>query len=208
MLPPDYNRAYMLRANGFDLTVLPSVFHPKWHFTSLFFARVCEGLLGREQTTVLDIGTGTGLAALSAARRATRVVATDINPAAVRCAKINTITNRMADKIEVYEGDMFAPVQGQTFDLIICNPPYFRGVPHTEAQLAYLGGPELERISRMARGAHAYLNRGGKLACVLGDAADVPAIIRLIEEFGWVGRVVARRSVFIEEITVWEFSER
>src|SRR5438105_6950085 len=45
MRPPDYGRTYKVRVNGFDLVVLPTVFHPTWHFTSRFFAEECERLL-------------------------------------------------------------------------------------------------------------------------------------------------------------------
>src|SRR5437867_11791880 len=70
-LPPDYNRSYRLISNGFEITVLPSVFHPKWHFTSEFLAETCTALIpGHGDCSVLEVGTGTGLVALSAARRA------------------------------------------------------------------------------------------------------------------------------------------
>ncbi len=207
-LPPDYNRTYWLKSNGFEITVLPSVFHPKWHFTSEFFAETCVSLIPRHgDCSVLEIGTGTGLIALSAARRAKRVVAVDINPAAVKCARINATNNGMASKIEVYEGDMFGPVTDRKFDLILCNPPYFRGTPRSEADLAYLAGPNLEWISRMASEAHNYLSDGGSLACVFGDAANVPALVALIEKKGWTGRIIAKRATPLEELTVWQFKE-
>lgn len=204
--PPNYNRTYSIRSNGFNITVLPSVFHPRWHFTSEFFAEVCATLIPRHgDCNALDIGTGTGLVALSAARRADRVVAVDINPAAAKCARINAANNGMANKIEVYEGDMFGPAMGRKFDIILCNPPYFRGNVRSEADLAYMAGPNLEWLSRLASEAHDYLSKGGSLACVFGDAANVPSLVALITEKGWTGRVVARRKSLLEELTVWKF---
>src|ERR1043165_2701193 len=44
-LPPDYNRTYRLTSNGFEITVLPSVFHPKWHFISEFLGETCSLLI-------------------------------------------------------------------------------------------------------------------------------------------------------------------
>src|SRR5437868_11939339 len=204
-LPPDYNRSYRLRCNGLDITVLPSVFHPRWHFTSVFLAEQTAQLVPGPSAQVLEIGTGTGLVALSAARRAARVVAVDVNPAAARCAKLNAVANGLAGKIEVYEGDMFGPVAGRKFDLIVCNPPYFRGRPSTEAQLAYLAGPNLEWISRLAHEAHAHMAPGGSLACVFGGAADVPALVARIEAQGWTGYIAAQRSTIFEEMYIWQF---
>src|SRR5437868_14810454 len=63
-LPPDYNRSYSLTSNGFEIIVLPSVFHPKWHFTSEFLAETCAALIpGHGDCSVLEVGTGTGLVA-------------------------------------------------------------------------------------------------------------------------------------------------
>ena len=56
------------------------------------------------------MGTGSGVCAVFAARHARRVVAVDINPAAVRCAGINALLNDLEHKIEVRHGDLFAPV--------------------------------------------------------------------------------------------------
>ena len=207
-LPPDYNRTYRLRSNGLEIMVLPSVFHPRWHFTSTFFANQCASLVPCPDSAVLEIGTGTGLVALSAARRASRVVATDVNPAAARCAKLNAVANGLASKVEVYEGDMFAPVAGRKFDLILCNPPYFRGQPRTDAQLAYMGGPNLEWVSRFAREAHSYLTPDGTIACVFGSAADVPTLVSLIEAQGWRGYIRATRSTLVEYLSIWQFNPK
>src|SRR6478735_595907 len=116
--PPDYNRSYRLRTNGFEIVVLPTVFHPRWHFTSSFFARTVEAQVRGNALDVLEIGTGTGLVAMSAARHARRTVAVDLNPTAVRCAKLNVLNNNLGARVEVYQGDMFAPVEGQRFGLI------------------------------------------------------------------------------------------
>jgi SAM-dependent methyltransferase len=71
----------------------------------------------------LDIGTGSGIHALSAAEHARRVVAVDINPRALRFAEFNAVLNGHAD-IEFREGNAFEPVEGERFDLIVSNPPY------------------------------------------------------------------------------------
>jgi methylase of polypeptide subunit release factors len=71
----------------------------------------------------LDLGTGSGFQALMMARHARRVVAVDINPRAVRYACFNALLNELPN-VEVREGDLFEPVDGETFDLIVSNPPY------------------------------------------------------------------------------------
>ena len=62
------------------------------------------------------MGTGSGVGAVFAAQWARRVVAVDINPAAVRCARINALLNHVEDRVDVVEGDLFEPIGGQRFD--------------------------------------------------------------------------------------------
>ena len=77
----------------------------------------------RDSDCTLDLGTGTGVQAMLASRHSKQVVATDINPRALEFARFNAALNGI-DNIEFVEGDMFDAVEGRTFDLIVCNPPF------------------------------------------------------------------------------------
>jgi hypothetical protein len=77
----------------------------------------------RRASAALDLGTGCGIQALLAAKHSDRVVATDVNPRALRFAAFNAALNGI-DSLEQREGDFFAPVVGEQFDLIVANPPY------------------------------------------------------------------------------------
>lgn len=74
--------------------------------------------------TALDLGTGCGVQALHLARHADRVVATDVNPRALAMARFNAALNGVADRVEVREGSLFAPVHRERFDLVTTNPPF------------------------------------------------------------------------------------
>ena len=111
---------------GTPLLVTPSVFNPRLLRTGAFFAAQIDGALVRGESEVLDMGTGSGVCALFAARHARRVVAIDINPAAVRCAQINALMNQLHTRIEVRHGDLFGAVAGERFDLVLFNPPFVR----------------------------------------------------------------------------------
>jgi hypothetical protein len=73
--------------------------------------------------TALDLGTGSGIHALTAAAHAGHVVGVDINPRAVRFAEFNAALNGI-ENVEFRVGNLFGPVEGETFDLIVSNPPY------------------------------------------------------------------------------------
>lgn len=95
---------------------------------------------------VLELGTGCGLLAILAAKAGAHVVATDINQAALECARANAVKHQVEDRIDFRLGDLFEPVAGERFDLVIFNPPYLP-VKQNEAlgtpiDLAWEAGPE------------------------------------------------------------------
>ena len=73
--------------------------------------------------SALDIGTGSGIQAIWAARHCERVVAVDVNPRALNLAAFNARLNGITN-IEFRDGSLFEPVEGERFDLVLCNAPY------------------------------------------------------------------------------------
>lgn len=73
--------------------------------------------------TFLDLGSGSGVQSLLAARHCQSVCGVDLNPRAVNFARFNAQLNGF-EQIEFLQGDLFEPVDSQTFDLIVSNPPY------------------------------------------------------------------------------------
>lgn len=73
--------------------------------------------------SALDLGCGNGVQALLLARHAARVTGTDANPRALAFARFNARLNGV-ENVEWLEGDLFAPVAGRRFDLVVSNPPY------------------------------------------------------------------------------------
>jgi SAM-dependent methyltransferase len=83
-----------------------------------------ESLTVRRQVrSTLDLGCGGGIQALLAARHSEHVIAVDKNPHALDFARFNAAFNGLRN-VECRQGDLFEPVVGQRFDLVVCNPPY------------------------------------------------------------------------------------
>ena len=103
-----------------------------------------ENLAVKEGEVILDMGAGCGILSIIAAEKAAKVVAVDINPYAIRCAKENAKLNRVADKIFFVQGDLFTPIKiGEKFSLILFNAPYLPSESTEEAswlELAWAGG--------------------------------------------------------------------
>lgn len=113
----------------------------------------------RPSRRTLDLGTGCGLQAFLAARHSAEVVAADRNPRAVAFAAFNARLNGL-DNVECLEGDLFEPVRGREFDLVVSNPPF---VISPESRYIYRdSGMRGDAISQtIARQVPALLAEGG-----------------------------------------------
>ncbi len=120
----------------------------------------------------IDIGSGSGVAALVLAERCRRVVATDITERACAFIRFNAALNRRTN-IEVVAGDCYAPVAGRTFDLIVSHPPY---VPALTRERVYRDAGETgeDILRRFIAGAPGHLKPAGTCIAVSAgwDAAD------------------------------------
>jgi methylase of polypeptide subunit release factors len=103
------------------IVTLPGVFRP--HSDTWLLARCLRGQALPRAASVLDVCTGSGALAVAAARHgAGDVTAIDVSRRAVVTARINARLNRV--RIRALRGDLFAPVTGERFDVIVSNPPY------------------------------------------------------------------------------------
>ena len=148
---------------------------------------------------MLDVGTGTGAVALAAARRgAAKVTAVDVSARAVLAARANAMMRGL--RLRVLRGDLFRPVAGEVFDVILANPPYVvgergRGLPRRGKDRAWEGGPEGRLIlDQICAQAPAHLAPGGTLLIVQSALSGVEASLRALRRSGLRASVVARRS--------------
>jgi SAM-dependent methyltransferase len=114
-----------------------------------------------------DLGTGTGVLAFVLARGGARVVATDLEPRAVACARDNAERLGLADRVEVREADLFPPGEA---DLVVANPPWVPATPHTPLDRAVYD-PGGEVVARLVAGLDAHVRPGGEAWIVISDLA-------------------------------------
>ncbi len=195
-----YDDFRLERVNGVPFIVMPTVFNPKVPRTGEFLASLLDSRLVARDWEVLDMGTGSGVCAVFAAKHAQRVVAVDINPAAVRCAAINAHLNHLEHKIEVRLGDLFAAVADERFDLILFNPPFLRGAPRDDRDRAWRSSDMAERF---AAGLGAQLRPGGSALVLLSTFGDGRFFLEEFAKRGLVVSVLAERRFVNERLTVF-----
>jgi release factor glutamine methyltransferase len=193
------------RVAGFRLVVPPTVFHPWVFVTSGFFASFLDGLdLGGKQ--VAEVGTGTGILALVAARAgATTVVAIDINPNAVRAVEDNAKANGLNQLVRPVCANLFSAIAPRPlFDVILSSPPSFAGEALDLADRAWHAGPNYRDIASLFDQARERLAADGCFYVLLSSHSDLELLGRLIDQAGFHARLVAQRSLLFETIIIYE----
>jgi HemK-related putative methylase len=190
---------------GAPILVLSEVFNPKifWSGEFLADALLADPTLVPEGATVLDMGTGSGVGAVFAARRARRVLGVDINPEAVRSARINALLHRVDDRVEVREGDLFGPVAGERFDRVLFNPPYFRREPRDLLERAFFSTDVVERF---AAGLRDHLAPGGQCLLLLASSGDEGALLNAFKLRSFSVETATRRDVRAEVLSLYRLT--
>src|SRR5258708_7337740 len=200
----DRRSTRFVRAAGFRLAIYPSVFHPKLFLTSELFARFLS-TIDLEGKQLADVGTGTGILALAAARAGAKAVALDINPMAVNAAADNARSNGLGNRVIAVRSDlMSALAPDPQFDVIISNPPFFSGEPRDIADRAWVAGPRYRDIASLFEQARQRLKPSGTMYVLLSSDSDLHFLGQLIAKAGFRARIATAFSIVIESMIIYE----
>lgn len=191
-----YERTVLEEVDGLTLVVPPDVFNPKLLRSGAFLVEQARRLppgLG-----VLDLGCGSGASGIAAARAGCRVTASDINPAAVRCTRANALLNNV--ELQVQAGDLFAPLGDARFDVVLFNPPYYRGVPRHALDHAWRSPDVIERFAEQL---DEHLTPNGYALVVLSSDGAPEAFLGALQRNGFGRAAVAQRDFLNEVMTVY-----
>jgi len=193
------------RAAGFRLTVRPTVFHPRFFISSEAFAAFIDGL-DLSGKSVADVGTGSGILALAAARAgAANVIAADINPNAALCAAENARANGMGERVTAVCTNLLSALAPRPlFDVILSSPPKHAGEPRDLADRGWHAGPNYRDIAALFDQSRERLKPGGRLYVMVSSDSNLDLFGTLIDRAGFRARLVHERSIFIESFIIYE----
>ena len=196
----------------------PSVLIPRPD-TEILVEQVLAYTLKDTETTILDIGTGSGNIAISLAyyRPKSQIVAVDISQEALDIAKENAGLNRVGGRIQFIRDDIFDSAFilkiGGNFDIIVSNPPYiseteFQSLPEEvrnyEPEIALRDGADgLTFHRRIAQVAYEMLNAGGKIFLEVG-MGQWKAVKEILQQNGFQNVSVAKDLAGIDRVLVGE----
>jgi release factor glutamine methyltransferase len=171
---------------------------------------LAENLDVNDGDTVLDMGTGCGMLGILAAKKAKYVVAVDINPYAVRCARENALLNNARSKISFIQADLFVALSEKTkFDTILFNAPYLpveESEPTSWVDRAWSGGATgREVIDRFIIESVAHLEERGSVILLQSSLADIEGTLLAFKKQGMSGKIAAECvQPFFEKIVLLE----
>lgn len=173
---------------GLRLAIPPGVFHPGVFLSTPVFISFLQEIDFQDKT-VLDVGTGSGLIALFAARRGALVTALDINPLACETARRNAEKNNLP--LRIVESDLFDNLPPQSFDYLLINPPYFPRDPVSAAEHAFFAGDNFGYFEKLFSCMPAFMHRAPR-------RTEVWLIMSKDAHFEKIKTVAAARGICLE----------
>ena len=167
---------------------------------------LAENLMIKENQSVLEIGTGSGIVAMYASRLTDRITVTDINFDACELARKNFEENGI-DNIEILFGNLFEPVKNRKFDVILFNTPYLptedEEVIDDTINYAFDGGLNGRKvIDLFLNEVGNHLNDGGIVQMIQSSLSGNEETLDRLDELGFIAEIAASEHFFFEDITL------
>lgn len=150
---------------------------------------------------VLDMGTGTGIQAFTAAKKADKVIAVDVDPKAIEYCNnaFHTFKN-----VEFKESELFSNVDGK-FDVIIFNPPYLpeskydKNIDVTGGKLGW------ETIESFLKEAKNHLKSKGFILMVFSSYTNKDKVLEIAENNKYKPKILQKKHISFEDLYVYQF---
>jgi release factor glutamine methyltransferase len=170
------------RYKNIGIRVFPGVFHPQFFFSTTILLRYLEKITLAHRS-FLELGAGSGLISVFAAKKGAQVTASDISQTAVN----NVLENQKANHVAfpVFHSDLFTKLPPETFDIIVINPPYYKKNPVSEADHAWYCGENAEYFSKLFFSLSRFMKAQSQVIMVLSDACDLRLITSIAGEHGF-----------------------
>lgn len=185
------------------LEIPPQVFHPGFFFSTRLLLQYISALSLQGQR-FLELGAGSGLISIQAAKKGAMVTATDINPVAIECLQRNCNQNEVNP--EIILSDLFTNMPEQSFDIIAINPPYYKKQPQTMADHAWYCGENGEYFEQLFAKLEKYIHKNSIVLMVLSEECDFHMISEIASGHNFsMQKKITKRSAW-EKLYIYQIS--
>lgn len=198
-------KARMFRYKDILLRVAPEVFHPGFFFTTRFLLQAV-GKQPLKGTEFLELGCGSGLIAIYAAKQGAGVTATDINPVAIRFLDENMKRNHV--HLTLIESNLFEEIPVQQFDIIAINPPFYKKMPLSIKDHAWYCGEHGEYFSSLFKSLNMYIHSKTQVLMVLFEGCDMNMITGFAEKNGFNLACIETKKNLLEKNFIFRIEKK
>jgi release factor glutamine methyltransferase len=178
-----------------SVRVSPGVFHPGFFFSTRFIL----DFLSKQKLhykNFLEVGSGSGIISIYAARQHANVTALDINKKAVRDTRENSRRNNA--QVIVFESDLFTNVPPAQFDWIVINPPYYPVNPKNEEEYAWNCGANHQYFERLFAGLKSFSHQNTNTLMILSEVCDLNTIFDIAKRHGYHFEKILEKKVWAD----------
>ena len=183
-------------SKAIKVIVKPGVFHPGLFISTKILLSFIDDL-NLETKSFLELGAGSGIISILAAKKGAVVYASDISRTATENIKLNAEMNDVI--INVTESDLFKKIPQQEFDFIVINPPYYPEDPESEEEYAWYCGSNYEYFTNIFNSIHSYINSSTKVYIILSEVCNIPKIKSIGESNNFNWKIELQKSVWGEK---------
>jgi release factor glutamine methyltransferase len=187
-----------------QLRIHPEVFHPGY-FHSTRILLNCMESLHLQGKKLLELGAGSGLISITAAKAGADVTATDINPVAMRYLQQNMASNHV--DLTVIVSDLFMMIPRQVFDVVVINPPYYFDSPADFKAHAWYCGKNGEYFHSLFASLSNYTNSNTVILMVLCEGSNRQQIQSIAGEYGFEFKCMKEVQNLIERNYVYSIRQ-
>lgn len=195
----------MYRYKDIRLSISPQVFHPGFFFSTKLLLKYINTLPLYEKH-FLELGSGSGLISIAAAKKNAKVTALEINPVAIAFLKKNCSINNV--KMDIIESDLFSNMPEKQFDIIAINPPYYKKKPVTAIDHAWYCGEKGEYFSTLFHELHEFIHKDTEILMVLFEGCDMDMILGYASKNGYTLNCVHHKKNMLENNFIFKIEQK
>ena len=168
-----YSKPRLFSYQDIEIIISPGVFPPQYTFSTKMLLKYLEAL-DLNGKTFLELGCGSGIISLVAAKKGALVTATDINENALN--QLEKSANKNGFNLQIVKSDLFNNITESHFDYIFINPPYYPKEPNSIEESAWFCGENFDYFVKLFQQLPIFVESNSKIVMILSKDCNIEKI--------------------------------